>query len=235
MGLRAQGTPGLELGLRRLCIAEPLVCAGKVGTCGRARALLPASSVPRLPPTPGRGRMGSSQGPEPCPRRNAPPAPGSEAGPGNKLLLRRGSRSRVRPGTEDVQAALVGALGELRQFSFSWFKKRAKPAKPALSGARHWLGRVWVCSGFALSRRLDPARPTVGTHADPRHPSLASTYRHQEPAAQCWKCQEGTLGHFRGDSGSCQRRGSGERAEEPRRLPPSPLPVTVTGRQLVSP
>lgn len=170
MGLRAQGMPGLELGLRCLCIAEPPVCAGKVGTCGRARVPLPASSIPRFPPAPGHGRMGSSQGLEPCLRRNTLPAPGSEAGPGNKLPLLRGSWSWVWPGTEDVQAALVGALGELRQFSFSWFKKRAKPAKTALSGARHSVGRVWVCSGFALNCHLDPARPKVGTDLHPRQP-----------------------------------------------------------------
>lgn len=49
MGLWAPGVPGLELGLRCLCVAEPLVCAGDGGTCGRAQGLLPAGSEPRLP------------------------------------------------------------------------------------------------------------------------------------------------------------------------------------------
>lgn len=101
---RGAAGPRLELGLRRLCVVEPLVCAGAVGTCGRARVPLPASSVPPAPE------------PEPCLRRNAPPAPGAGAGPGDKPLLWRGSRSQLWlwPGTEAVQAALVGALGELR-------------------------------------------------------------------------------------------------------------------------
>lgn len=170
VGLRAQGTPGLGLGLRRLCVAEPLVCAGKVGTCGRARAPLPASLVPWLPPAPGHGGTGSSQGPEPSLRRNALPTPGSEVGPGNKPPLRRPSRSRVWPSTEDVQAALVGALGELRQFSFSWFKKKGKTSKT--SSLQDWtlgwksLGLLWLCSESPLG----PCAPKGG-HRPPPTPA----------------------------------------------------------------
>lgn len=167
VGLRAQGMPGSELGLRCLCIAEPLVCAGKVGTCGRARVPLPASSIPRFPPAPGHGRMGSSQGLEPCLCRNTLPAPGSEAGRGNKLPLLRGSWSWVWPGTEDVQAALVGALGELRQFSFSWFKKKGKTSKnSSLRGQTlGWksLGLLWLCSELPL----EPCTPKGGHRPAP--------------------------------------------------------------------
>jgi len=128
---------------------------------------------------------------------------------------------------------LVGALGELRQLRFSWFKK-GQNQQTQLPATRRWVGRGWVCSGLALSHRSAPACPKVGTDPQPRRP----------PAPRPRLClpTPGTgspalavpgrdFGDVRGDSGSCQRRGSGERAEGPGRLPPSPLPVTVTGRQ----
>lgn len=124
---------------------------------------------------------------------------------------------------EDVEAALVGALGELRQFSFSWFKKGQNQQKTALRGQKG-PGLVWLCSEAPLG----PCTPRGGSGADRSrvHGGAApaarcfwpiSTYRNQEPAAQSGKCQKGTLGllRVRGDSGSCQRhgkRGAGGRA-----------------------
>lgn len=129
------------------------------------------------------------------PAQNALPTPG----------LRRGQATRqVWPGTEEAPAALVGALGELRQFYIGWFLKRPKSAKPDVPETRQAGGRVWGCSGFALSCHLNPACPKVGT--DPRLCQSCAQHHfhhcHQEPAAQYRKCQEGTLGYFRGDTGS---------------------------------
>lgn len=167
----------------------------ELGTCGRARALLLAGSVPRLPPVPGHEGTGSSRGwSSACAKMSCP-----------HQGLRRGQATRqVWPGTEEVPAALVGALGELRQFYIGWFLKRPKSAKPDVPETRQAGGRVWGCSGFALSCHLNPACPKVGT--DPRLCQLCAQHHlhhcHQESAAHYWKCQEGTLGYFRGDSGS---------------------------------
>lgn len=119
--------------------------------------------------------------------------------------LRLGLATRqVWPSTEEVPAALVGALGELRQFSIGWFKKRPKPAKPGVPEARQAGGKVWGCSGFALTCHLDSACQKVGTDLCLCQPCAQHHlhHHHQKPAAQYWKSQEGTLGYFRGDSGS---------------------------------
>lgn len=106
-----------------------------------------------------------------CPRRNALPAPGTEATAGNKHPPCRGSRSRLWPGTEGVPAALVGALGELRQFSFGWFKK--KKGRTSQTSSLHgqtlgWkgLGLLWLCSESSLG----PCTPKGGTDPHPHQP-----------------------------------------------------------------
>jgi len=102
-----------------------------------------------------------------------------------------------------VGAALVGALGELRQLSFSWFKKgqnqRQEPD-----------GQAWAALTPRL--RVDPARPIPD--ADPRSPTESVKKGHVGP---------------RGRLGSWQRRREWEEAEE---RPPRPHPsaVTVSGR-----
>lgn len=139
----------------------------ELGTCGRARALL-LDSVPRLPPVPvpGYEGTGSSRGRSPACTEMHYPHQG----------LRRGlATRRVWPGTEEVTAALVGALGELRQFSIGWFLKRPKPAKPDVPEARQAGRRVWSHSGFALSCHLDLACTKMGTDPACASPVLSIT------------------------------------------------------------
>lgn len=172
----------------------PALCWDQALVEGRGPCSWPAQ-FPRLPPAPGHEGTGSSRDQSPACTETCCPHQG----------LRLGLATRqVWPGTEEVPAALVGALGELRQFSIGWFKKRPKPAKPDVPEARQAGGRVWGCSGFALSCHLDPACPKAGT--EPCLCQLCAQHHlhhhHQEPAAQYWKSQEGTLGYFRGDSGS---------------------------------
>lgn len=192
VGLR--GRPNGSWG-RGACALQSSCSVLESGTCGRAWAPLLAGSVPRLPPAPGHEGTGSGRGRSPvCAQTHCP-----HQGPRLGLAPRQ-----LWPGTEEVQAALVGALGELRQFSIGWFKKRPKPAKPDVPEARHAGGRVWGCSGFALSCHLDPACPKVGTDlacASPV-PSITSTTatRNLQPNAESVK--KGLLDIFRGDSGS---------------------------------
>lgn len=107
---------------------------------------------------------------------------------------------------EDVEAALVGALGELRQFSFSWFKKGQNQQKNSSQGPEG------SGSGLALLRG---SAWTLHAPRWERSPSLPTETRNLQPNPGSVK--KGTLGLFRvrGGSGSCQRhgkRGAGRRA-----------------------
>lgn len=79
------------------------------GTCGRVRAPLLAQSHGSHRHRGTRAQAAAAAGALPVLKHQG---------------LRLGLTARqVWPGTEEVPAALVGALGELRQFSVGWFKK----------------------------------------------------------------------------------------------------------------
>lgn len=107
------GRPGWERRRRCLCVAELLLCAGIRHLW---KGVGPAPG--RLSPT--------------APTNTRHEGPGSGWGcPYQGLRLGLATRQVWR-----FPVALVGALGELRQFSIGWFLKRPKPAKPDVPEAR---------------------------------------------------------------------------------------------------
>lgn len=179
MGLGARGTPGWEPGLRLVVRCRAPGLHWEIRHLWKGRGCrsrpAPAHSSHRHQGTRG-WAAGGGQSPARaktrCLCQNALPTPGTEARAGNRHPPCWGSRSQLWPGTEDVPAALVGALGELRQFSFSWFKK--KKGKTGKTGSLQGqtlgsksLGLLGLCSELPLVS----CTPKGGTNPHPhQHP-----------------------------------------------------------------